>query len=312
MALIQRYSTELSSTFGSHRRGDESVGRIGKELAAIQRHDEDERHYLHSLNDRLEDLLGYLDQLEAANKQLRGSLQSTITSWGIQGDQAEYLKELDHLTRQLSEKSRRRIIPQAEAKLFNEQAHLTDRVSAVFIDVLNSYRDHHQILHDLIRELEEEFLRIQARCNLSYGQVKSHDDDYQRELAKFRTYLAEWSQVTLDKQKLLHEIQSLKERYHLRLAYNQEEINEWKRLLARISQESKNYYRDYLDTVKQQIQMDYEKMAKDQQMNVELELKSRLKEIQDQIQMGLLIDGQGKHCDRREHAYACTGNSFSR
>ena len=117
--------------------------------------------------------------------------------------------------------------------------------------------------------------------------MKSHDDDYQTELVKFRSYLAEWSQLALDKQYLLNEIQSLRERYNLRLAYNQEEIKEWQRLLNRISQESKNYYRDYLDTIKQQIQMDYQQMAKDQQIDVEVQLKSRLKEMEEKMSVWL-------------------------
>ena len=168
-----------------------------------------------------------------------------------------------------------------------------DRVSAVFVDVIHSYRDKSQIIADLTNELEEELRKIRLRLDISYTQVKSHDDDYRNELAKFRSYLAEWSQLALDKQHLLNEIQSLRERYNLRLAYNQEEIKEWQRLLNRISLESKNYYRDYLDTIKQQIQMDYEQMAKDQQMDVEVQLKSRLKEIQEKIDLGLPIDEHG-------------------
>jgi hypothetical protein len=39
--------------------------------------------------------------------------------------------------------------------------------------------------------------------------------------------------------------------------------------------------------------MDYEQMAKDQQLNIEIQLKSRLKEIQEKIQMGLPIDENG-------------------
>ncbi len=135
--------------------------------------------------------------------------------------------------------------------------------------------------------------KIHLRLDVSHAQVKSHDDDYQKELAKFRSYLSEWSKIALDKQYLLNEIQSLREHYNLRLAYNQEEINEWKRLLNHVSQESRNFYQDYLETIKQQIQNDYEKMAKEQQMDVEIELKTRLQEIEDKINMGLPIDENG-------------------
>ena len=246
------------------------------------------------LNDRLEELLRHLDDLEKANKALRDDLSGLISSWGIGGEnRARFLQELDVIIRRLSEENRRRILFQAEAKLFDEQSQLTDRISVVFIDVMNLYRDKCHILADLTNELEEELRKIRLRLDVSHAQVKSHDDDYRNELAKFRSYLAEWSQLALDKQHLLNEIQSLKERYNLRLAYNQEETNEWQRLLHRISQESKNFYRDYLDTIKQQIQMDYEQMAKDQQIDVEVQLKARLKEIEEQVHQGLPMNEQG-------------------
>ena len=299
MALMQRYTTEVSSHVGSSQQmrhgGNNSLDKLGNELASIQRHDDDEKRYLHSLNDRLENLLGYLDNLELTNKKLTNDLNSLILNWGLTGDLGRFLKELEELTRHLSEENRRKVLLYAETKLLHGQTELTDRVSGVFVDVRNSYRDQTQLFDDLTRQLEEEFRQIQHRLSISSSLVKSLDDDYQKELSKCRTYLGEWSQIALDKQHLLNEIQSLKERYNLRLAYNQEEINEWKRLLARIAQESKNFYRDYLETIKQQIQMDYQQMAKDQQMNIELEMKTRMKEIEEQISLGTMTDGTGEN-----------------
>lgn len=297
MALIQRYTTELSTQTSINRQAHgagQSLEHVLHDVATIKRHDEDEKRYLHTLNDRLENLLRHLDQLEIDNKKLRDDLNALITSWGIGGEnRARFLEELNEIIRRLSEENRRKIIFQAEAKIFDEQTQITERVSVVFIDLLNLYRDKCQVLFDLTHELEEELRKIHIRLDVSNAQLHSHDGDYQKELTKFRTYLAEWSQLALDKQHLLNDIQSLKERYNLRLAYNQEEINEWQRLLNRISQESKNFYRDYLDTIKQQIQLDYEKMAKEQQLEVELELQGRLKEIQDKIDSGLPVDDAG-------------------
>jgi chromosome segregation ATPase len=298
MALIQRYTTELSTHAATSRQiqdETQSVEHVLHDVATIKRQDEDEKRYLHSLNDRLEELIRSLDELEIANLKLRDDLNLLITSWGIGGEnRARFLQELDEIIHRLSEQNRRKVVLQAEAKLFDELTQVTDRVSVVFIDVINLYRDKCQIIFELTNELEDELRKIRLRLDISNAQVKSHDDDYQNELAKFRSYLTEWSQLALDKQYLLNEIQSLRERYNLRLAYNQEEINEWQRLLNRISQESKNYYRDYLDTIKQQIQMDYEQMAKDQQMEVEIQLKSRLKEIQEKIDLGLPLDENGE------------------
>lgn len=299
MALIQRYSTELSTRAGFNRQitdDRQSIEHTLTNVATIKQQDEHEKRYLHDLNNRLEELLRHLADLERANKQLRDDLNALIANWGIGGEhRVRFLQELDEIIRRISDQNRRKMLHQAEGKIFEELTRLTDRIAAVFIDVMNMYRDKHHILVDLHHELEDEHRKIQLRLDLSNQQVKSHDDDYQKELAKFRSYLKEWSQLALEKQHLLNEIQSLKERYNLRLAYNQEEINEWQRLLNRISQESKNFYRDYLDTVKQQIQIDYEQMAKEQQMDVEVQLKTHLKEVQDKIDRGLPMNENGSN-----------------
>jgi len=296
MALIQRYSTELSAYAGTNHNESTSISQVVNDVAVIKRQDENEKHYFNSLNDRLEEFLRSLNDLELANKNLRDELNLLITSWGIGGEnRIRFLQELDVLIQQLSQQNLRKVITLVETRIFEELARLTDRITSIFLDVFNSYEDKNQILFDLIKQLDDEFHKIQIRLNISNTQVKSHDDDYQKELTKFRSYLSEWSQIALDKQNLLNEIQTFKEYYNLRLAYNQEEINEWKRLLNHISQESNNFYRDYLETIKQQIQIDYEQMAKEQQDDVEFELKTRLKEIQEKIQLGLPIDENGLH-----------------
>jgi DNA repair exonuclease SbcCD ATPase subunit len=301
MALIQRYSTELSAYAGANRNDSTSIAQVVNDVAAIKKQDEDEKRYFNSLNDRLEELLRSLDDLELANKKLRDELNFLITSWGIEGEnRIRFLQELDILTQHLSEQNRRKVIAEAETKIFEELTRLTDRITSVFLDVFNSYEDKNQILFDFIKQLEDELYKIQIRLNISNNQVKSHDDDYQKELTKFRSYLSEWSKIALDKQNLLNEIQALKEHYNLRLAYNQEEINEWKRLLNRILQESDNFYRDYLETIIQQIQLDYEQLAKEQQNDVEIELKTRLKEIEEKINMGLPIDENDERRRREE------------
>ncbi|CAF3413573.1 unnamed protein product [Rotaria socialis] len=304
MALIQRYTTELSTHAGTNRQipdDIQSVGQVLQDFTAIKRQDENDKHYLHALNDRLEELLHSLNGLETANNKLRDDLNSLIANWGIHEEtRAKFLHELDGIIQRLGEQNRHKLTFNAQANISNEQTQLTDRVTNVFIGVVNAHRDKSQLVFELTNELEEELRKIRLRFDISNGQVKSHDDDYQNEIVKFRSYLSEWAQLALDKQLLLNEIQSLKERYNLRLAYNQEEINEWLRLLNRISQESKNYYRDYLDTIKQKIQIDYEQMAKEQQMDIEIQLKTRIKEIQEKIHMGLPIDENDERRRREE------------
>ena len=291
MSSMQRYTTELSTHVGTKRQIQGNIQSVDNILSEIKRQDEDEKCYFHSLNNRLEELLCSLNELELVNKKLRDDRHLLITNWEIDGNNR--IHELDEIIRCLDEQTHRKIIFQVKTRIFNEQAQLTDRVTAVFIDVFNSYRDKVQIFSDLTNELEDTLHKIRRRLDVSDNQVKSYDDDYRKEIEKFRSYLSEWSQFAFDKQNLLNEIQSLRERYNLRLACNQEEINEWQHLLNHMSQESKNYYQDYLDTIKQKIQIDYEQITKEQQMDVEIQLKSRLKEIQDEIDMGLIIDDNG-------------------
>ncbi|CAF0831166.1 unnamed protein product [Rotaria sp. Silwood1] len=307
MSLIQCYSIALSSIAGAnHLIQDDNtlIAQILNDVATIKQQDIDEKRYFHTLNDRLEDLLHYLDDLELGNKNLCNNLNLLIANWGIvEESHAQFLHELDNLLQYLSEQNRRKISVQIETKIFDEQIQLTDRIQSIFLDVLNSYNEKHDILHDLINQLENESDKIQLRLDISNNLIKSHVDDYQKELTRFRFYLSEWSQMTLDKQNLLNEIQSLKEHYNLRLGYNQEEINEWKRLLNRLTQDSKNFYQDSLEIIKQQLQIDYEQMLKEQQMDVEIELITQLKEIQNKIHMNLSIDENDKqrHRERTQH-----------
>lgn len=294
MALIQRYSTELSAHAGTNFNDRTAISQIVNDIDNFKRQDQDEKRYFNSLNDRLEELLRSLDDLELANKNLRDQLNYLITTWGIDGENRHrFLQELDQLIRLLAEQNLRKARTQGETRIFEEQTRATDRITSVFLDVFNFYEEKNDLLFDLIKRLEDELSKIQIRLDHSNAQLKSHEDDYLKELAKFRSYLAEWSQIALDKQYLLNEIQTLREQKNLRLAYNQEEINEWKRLLNQIVQDSDNFYRDYLDTIKQQIQMDYEQMAKEQQNEVEFQLKTRLKQIQERIDKGLPIDENG-------------------
>ncbi|CAF2796747.1 unnamed protein product [Rotaria sp. Silwood2] len=304
MSLIQRYSIEHSSITGANHQiqnDNTSIAQIVNDVAAIKQQDVDEKCYFHSLNDRFEDLLHYLDSLELGNRNLGNNLNLLITNWGIaEESHAQFLHELNNLLHNLSEQNRCKIIAQIETKIFDEQIRLTDRIQAIFLNVLNSYNEKHDILFYLINQLENESHKNQLRLDISNDLIKSHEDDYQKELTRFRFYLSEWSQMALDKQNLLNEIQSLKEYYNLRLRYNQEEINEWKRLLNRLTQDSRNFYRDSLETIKQQLQIDYEQMLKEQHMDIEIELITKLKEIQDKIHMNSSIDEHDEQRCREE------------
>ena len=270
MALIHRYSTELST-----------AAQILNDVTKFQRKDEEEKRCFHSLNDRLEALLDDLNNLELANKRLRDELNFLITTWGIGGEnRLEFLRELDVLTRQLSETNLHRILAQGETKIFEELTRFIDRFTSIYAEISHLYGEKKDFLIDFFKQLEDQFEKIQQRLNKSQSQLQTHQEDYQKDLSKYRSYLSEWSQTALDKQKLLNEIQTLREYLNLRSAFHQEELNEWKRLFNRSSQDSEQYYRNYLETIRHQLQMDYEQMAKEQQEEVEMELKTRVKKIQ--------------------------------
>ena len=174
MALIQRYATDFTSDVAVHRHRRDGSS-IDNELAQIQRSDQEEKkRYLHSLNDRLEHLLGQLDGLEGNNKKLRDELNGLIHHWGFDNDRERFLKELQGLTRHLSEERRRKVILHAETKLFNEQTQLTDRVTAIFVDVVNFYRDQEQIFIELIPQFGR---GIPSNSTSIENQSKSSEND---------------------------------------------------------------------------------------------------------------------------------------
>lgn len=296
MALIHRYSTELSISQDGHS----SIAQIINDVTNCQRKDQEEKRCFHSLNDRLEGLLVDLNNLELANKSLRDQLNILITTWGIGGEnRAEFLRDLDVLTRQLSETNLRRIVAQGETKIFEELTRFIDRFTSIYTDISHLYHDKTDFLIDLLQQFEDQFEKIHQRLNKSQSQLDIHHEDYLKDLSKYRSYLSEWSQIALDKQKLLNEIQTLREYLNLRSAFHREELNEWKRLLNRSSQDSEQYYRNYLETIRQQIQIDYEQMAKEQQEDVEIELNTRVKKIQ----TDLLIEEQTSNTNERFEMY---------
>ncbi len=116
MALIQRYTTELSTHAGTSRQiyeDTQTVDKVLNDVATIKRQDEDEKRYFHSLNNRLEELLHHLDDLELGNKKLRDELHFLITTWGIDGEnRAQFLHDLDNLIQHLSKQNHLKTISQ--------------------------------------------------------------------------------------------------------------------------------------------------------------------------------------------------------
>ena len=149
MALIQRYSAEYSAYAGRSHDQNTSIAQIVNDVATSKRQDEDEKLYFHSLNNRLEGLLGDLNGLESVNRRLREELNFLITNWGIGGDhRLRFLQELNLLTQQLSTQNLSKVVAQGETRIFEELTRLTDRVTSVSHDVYNIYDEKNSILFD--------------------------------------------------------------------------------------------------------------------------------------------------------------------
>ncbi|CAF4278581.1 unnamed protein product [Rotaria socialis] len=291
MSLNQCYSMEPLSLFGSYHPIHDSnilIAQIVNDLTGVKQQDADEKLYFHSLNNRLEDLLDYLYDLKSENKNLNNDLKTLITNGSLVEENCGSLfQELDSMILYLSEENHRKIIEEVEIKSFDEQTKLTNRIQTSFLDIINSYNEKHKTLFYLINQLDHDLNEIHLGLGICNDQIKSYGDDYREESIRFSCYLSEWTQMALDRQTLLNEIQLLKEHYNLRLRYYQEEINEWNRLLNSLLQESRHFYQNSLETMQQQLQIDYEQMLKEQQMHVEIVLTRKFTSISNKIYMNL-------------------------
>ncbi|CAF1420312.1 unnamed protein product [Rotaria magnacalcarata] len=291
MSLDQSYSMEPLSLFGSYHRIHDSnilIAQIVNDLTGVKQQDVDEKLYFHSLNNRLEDLLHYLYDLKSGNKNLSDDLKTLIANESLVEENCGSLfQELDSMILYLSEENHCKTIEEIEIKSFDEQTELTNRIQTSFLDILNSYNEKHRTLFYLINQLDNDLNKIHLGLGISNDQIKSYGDDYREELIRFSCYLSEWTQMALDRQHLLNEIQLLKKHHNLRLRSYQEEINEWNRLLNSLLQESRYFHQNSLETMKQQLQIDYEQMLKEQQTHVEIVLTRKFKSISNKIYMNL-------------------------
>ncbi|CAF4224832.1 unnamed protein product, partial [Adineta steineri] len=106
-----------------------------------------------------------------------------------------------------------------------------NRTVALYGNIQDMYKSRQDNLRNLVDRLQDELNRIIQRERVSEEETSSTRDDLIKEFNKFRERLQDWLRLVIDKQTLLDDIQSLRERLNLVNALNEEEINEWKRLL---------------------------------------------------------------------------------
>jgi hypothetical protein len=154
------------------------------------------------------------------------------------------------------------------------------------------YKRKQENLRNLIDRLQEELNRIIQRERASEEELVTTRDDLIKELNKFRERLQDWLRLVIDKQTLLDDIQSLRERINLINALNDEEINEWKRLLDQSKDDSISFYREELTNAIRDIKRDYSKQAKKFQDELEYQIEGQLRMVENQLkQMPGLTEG---------------------
>jgi hypothetical protein len=174
------------------------------------------------------------------------------------------------------------------------------RAAALYSNIQDMYKRKQENLRILIDKLQDEFNRIAARERTSDEEVSTTRNDLLKELNKFRPRLQDWLRIIVDKQTLLDDIQSLRERLNLINALNEEEINEWKRLLDQSKDDSILFYREELTNAIRDIKRDYSKQAKKFQDELEYQMEGQLRMVENQLKQQTpgLADGSMQESER--------------
>ena len=255
-----------------------------KTLELVQREykrDGQEKDELRGLNDRFAQILGNIEQLKRRNEQLQAELKEQFAQWGIlpRDEQA-----LQLLIEQINKRAVQRATDEVHWRTAEQDTGVLQRISSVYGNVQLQYKRKFEQLHGVIDRLQDELRRSDERHRASEEEVTAIRDDLQRELKKFRERSQDWLRLVIDKQTLLDDIQSMRERMNLVNALNEEEINEWKRLLDQSKDDSSLFYREELVNAIRDIKRDYSKQAKTFQDELEYQIEGQLRMVESQLQ----------------------------
>ena len=256
---------------------------LGKALELVQRErdrDVQEKQELRHLNDRFSHFLSSIEQLKRVNEQLQSQLQDEFAKWGILPRDENDLRQIID---QINAHAIKRATDEVHARAAEQEAAIMNRGGAVHGSALEMYKRKQEHLQHQIDHLQEELNRTIERERVSDEEVMSTRDDLTKSLSKFRERLQDWLRLVIDKQTLLDDIQSLRERINLINALNDEEINEWKRLLDQSKDDSMSFYRDELTNAIRDIKRDYSKQAKKFQDELEYQIEGQLRMVESQL-----------------------------
>jgi hypothetical protein len=247
-----------------------------------------EKEELRHLNDRFSHFLANIEQLKRINEQLQSQLKDEFSKWGILPRDEN---DLQQIINQINDRAIRRATDEVRSRAAEQETGILNRSTALYGNIQDMYKRKQENLRNLIDRLQDELNRIVQRERLSDEEISSTRDDLIKELNKFRERLQDWLRSVVDKQTLLDDIQSIRERINLINALNEEEINEWKRLLDQSKDDSILFYREELTNAIRDIKRDYSKQAKKFQDELEYQIEGQLRMVENQLkQMPGLTD----------------------
>ncbi|UJR30192.1 hypothetical protein I4U23_017731 [Adineta vaga] len=278
---VLKFEFDVGTT--SRVMGGQSGEELGKAMELVQRErdrDVKEKEELRHLNDRFSHFLANIEQLKRLNEQLQSQLKDEFSKWGILPRDEN---DLQQIILQINDRAVRRATDEVRSRAAEQETGVLQRASSLYGNIQDLYKRKQENLRHLIDRLQEELNRIIQRERSTEEELVMTRDDLIKELNKFRERLQDWLRLVIDKQTLLDEIQSLRERLNLINALNEEEINEWKRLLDQSKDDSLLFYREELTNAIRDIKRDYAKQAKKFQDELEYQIEGQLRLVENQL-----------------------------
>jgi hypothetical protein len=297
---MEKHVLKLEFDVGTKSRSATSANEdVGKAMELVQRErdrDVREKEELRHLNDRFSHFLANIEQLKRINEQLQSQLKDEFSKWGILPRDENDLRQIIN---QINDRAIKRATDEVRSRAVEQETAVLNRTVALYGNIQEMYKRKQENLRNLIDRLQEELNRIIQRERASEEELVTTRDDLIKELNKFRERLQDWLRLVIDKQTLLDDIQSLRERINLINALNDEEINEWKRLLDQSKDDSISFYREELTNAIRDIKRDYSKQAKKFQDELEYQIEGQLRMVENQLkQMPGLTDGAMQEAEK--------------
>ena len=296
---MEKRVLKLEFDVGTSSRSAKTAGEdVGKAMELVQRErdrDLKEKEELRFLNDRFAHFLANIDQLKKINEQLQAQLKDEFSKWGILPRDEN---ELRQLILQINDRAVKRANDEVRARAGEQESAILNRAAALYGNVQEMYKRKQENLRNIIEKLQDELNRMIQRERASEEEVTGIRNDYLKEMDKFRQRLQDWLRIVVDKQTLVDDIQSLRERINLINALNDEEINEWKRLLDQSKDDSMVFYKEELTNAIRDIKRDYSKQAKKFQDELEYQIEGQLKMVENQLKQQMPGFGDVQEAER--------------